>query len=243
VIDLHCHILPALDDGAIDFQDSIEMARTAASDGIETVCATPHIRHDHDVVIGELEHRVRTLNEALDDAEIPVAVATGGELAETSAAGLTDAELAAVSLGGGGGWLLVEPAPGPLSSSLDETVAWLAERGYGSVIAHPERHLTHDLAGRLVRLVEAGALVQVTAAALVHDLSSDAMLELAARGLVHVIGSDSHSSRYGRPLALTPAIARLREHGRTAAYVGWIARTAPAAIVRGEPVQPPFEPQ
>jgi hypothetical protein len=65
VIDLHCHILPGIDDGALDLNDSVGMARIAAADGIEVVCATPHIRHDHDVTIPELAGRVEQVNEEL----------------------------------------------------------------------------------------------------------------------------------------------------------------------------------
>jgi len=54
VIDVHCHILPALDDGALDLDDSAAMAAQAAEDGIEVVCATPHIRPDHLVRVAEL---------------------------------------------------------------------------------------------------------------------------------------------------------------------------------------------
>lgn len=57
MIDLHCHILPALDDGALDLEDAVGMARQAEADGIGIVCATPHIRHDHDVAIAELPQR------------------------------------------------------------------------------------------------------------------------------------------------------------------------------------------
>src|SRR5829696_9799451 len=58
MIDLHCHILPGLDDGASDFDDSAGLALQALRDGIETVCATPHIRHDHAVDIASLPGRV-----------------------------------------------------------------------------------------------------------------------------------------------------------------------------------------
>ena len=85
MIDLHCHILPGIDDGALDLADSLAMARIGAADGIEVIAATPHIRHDHDVRIGELAGRVEELNEELRGAEIPVAIVTGGEVAETGA--------------------------------------------------------------------------------------------------------------------------------------------------------------
>jgi tyrosine-protein phosphatase YwqE len=50
MIDFHCHILPGVNDGAIDLADSLGMARQAAANGIASVCATPHIRRDHDVL-------------------------------------------------------------------------------------------------------------------------------------------------------------------------------------------------
>lgn len=65
MIDLHCHILPALDNGARDLDDSVAMARGAAADGIEAICATPHIRHDHDVRIHEVAARIEVLNARL----------------------------------------------------------------------------------------------------------------------------------------------------------------------------------
>jgi tyrosine-protein phosphatase YwqE len=68
VIDLHCHLLPGVDDGALDLADSLAMARQAEADGISAICATPHIRHDHDVRIGELHARVAELNRALEAA-------------------------------------------------------------------------------------------------------------------------------------------------------------------------------
>ena len=84
VIDLHCHILPGIDDGALDLADSLAMGRVAAGDGIETIAATPHIRHDHDVRIGELPERVAEVNAELGRNEVPVTVVTGGEVAETA---------------------------------------------------------------------------------------------------------------------------------------------------------------
>jgi protein-tyrosine phosphatase len=238
VIDLHCHILPGLDDGAADLEDSVAMARIAAHDGIEAICATPHIRHDHDVRVAGVAGRVARLNAALRLARVQVEVMPGGELAVPSVRGATDADLAAISLGGGGRWLLLEPAPGPLDETLDAAVAELDRRGYRSVIAHPERHLAGDMHERLMRLVSRGALVQVTADMLLDPRTREAMLELARAGLVHLLGSDSHSSRFGRMPRLSEALLVLG--GALDADLAWVADEAPAAIVRGEEVDCPW---
>lgn len=239
LIDLHSHILPGVDDGAIDLRDSLGMARQAAADGLAGVCATPHIRHDHDVRIGELGARVERLAEAVRGAGLDVDVLGGGEVSETIVVRLSDAELRRVSLGGGGRWILLEPRPGPLSDSLTATVDTLAGRGFSSLIAHPERHLTADLADRLADAVGRGALVQVTAALLEEGPAVEAMLGLVAAGVVHVVASDAHSSHGGRPIRLSGAFARLRAAGLPATRLHWMAEEAPAAIVRGDPVRPP----
>jgi protein-tyrosine phosphatase len=239
LIDLHCHILPAIDDGAHDLEDSIGMARQAAEDAITTVCATPHIRHDHDVRIAELPSRVERLNAALRRAELPLEVVSGGEVAETSVAGLDDRELREVSLAGGG-WILLEPAPGPLGDSLVQAVDGLRSRGLHALIAHPERHPSPQLAERLRELVDHGALVQMTAALLAGGPAREPMLALARDGLVHVVASDSHSSRAGRPLRLSEGLEALREAEPLRPHLDWIAREAPAAILRGERPEPPY---
>lgn len=240
MIDLHCHLLPGVDDGALDVADSLAMARVAARDGITAICATPHIRHDHDVRIAELPERAAALQAELDRHDVAVRVLPGGEVAETIVDRLTDAELRAVTLGGGGRWILLEPRPGPLSASLTDTVRRLDARGLRALVAHPERHLGPDLFAHLGEAVAAGALVQGTAAHVEHGPAADGMAELARRGLLHVVASDAHSSHGGRPLRLAGALERLATIDTVGPHVDWMARTAPAAIVAGEDVRPPY---
>lgn len=239
-VDLHCHVLPGVDDGAADLADSLAMAAQAAADGIAVICATPHIRADHDVIIGELPARVAALNAALVAQRIPVRVVTGGELAAPRAAGLTDAELRAVSLGGSGRWILLEPGAGPMGAALDAAVDALHERGVRCVIAHPERHAGADAAERLAGLVARGALVQVTAALLVGHGAAPTILDWAAQGLVHLVASDAHSAHVGRPAALSAGLEALAGVPRLRPHLDWIARAAPRAVLAGRSVTPPF---
>jgi protein-tyrosine phosphatase len=241
VIDLHCHILPGVDDGALDIRDSAGLARQAAADGIEAICATPHIRHDHDVRIDEVAGRVESLNRHLRGEGIPVAVLAGGEVAETAVEGLSEDDLGQVALGGGS-WVLLEPAPGPLGESLLRRVEYLAGRGRRALIAHPERHLSADMYERLTQLVAAGALVQATADFFLHEQSAAGMLALAEAGLIHVLSSDAHSSHGGRPAKLAAAFERLAEVERLRPHLEWMRETAPRAIVEGRELQSPFAP-
>jgi protein-tyrosine phosphatase len=267
MIDLHCHILPELDDGSRSIGDSVAMARQAHDDGIEAVCATPHIRHDHDVHIPEIETRVASLQSTLDAEGIPVRVLPGGELAETAARALTPGELRCVSLGGGGaedgkglgggvgkglgdgvgnekgagvcGWVLLEPAPGPLGDGLTEIVEHLHELGARVIVAHPERHAGADLQQRLRAFVEQGCLIQWTAEFVAQAQHGDLVLSYAREGLVHLLASDAHSSLAGRPVRLAAGFDRLREVCPED-WVRWMAETAPRAIVAGRPVTAPF---
>ena len=240
MIDLHCHLLPGLDDGPDDLADSVAMARQAADAGVTQVCATPHIRHDHDVKIYELPDHMALVADALRAEDCPVQILPGGEVAETIVEHLTDDELHAVSLGAAGHWILLEPAPGPLSDSLDATVKRLERRGFRSLIAHPERPLSHDLVERLVTLVHDGALVQVTAATMAEHPASVGMRMLAEAGVVHVLGSDAHSARAGRPVDLSMALDLLSDVAVTAPHLDWMLHEAPTAIVAGRDVDPPF---
>jgi protein-tyrosine phosphatase len=242
VIDLHSHILPALDDGAIDLEDSVAMARQAETDGIEIVCATPHIRSDHDVQVDELEARIEAVNHELERQRIAVRVAPGGEVADEALHEVADEKLRLVSLGRSGVWLLIEPRPGPITGDLIETVDRLADRSFRCVIAHPERHAGADFRERLEALVERGALIQVTAALIADGPASPVLIELAGHGLVHLLGSDAHSARAGRPVQLSGGLARLAEVECVAPHLDWVVRDGPRAILAGEDVKPPFLP-
>ena len=240
MIDLHCHLLPGVDDGAVDLADSLALARQGEGDGVRAICATPHIRHDHDVRIHELPGRLAALQWALDEAGIPVRALAGGEVAETALPGLDDDELRAVTLGGGGRWLLLEPAPGPLTPALEDAVRALERRGFDTVVAHPERHLGEDFFERVRALIAAGALIQATAAAIIDEQAGPTLLGMAADGLIHVLGSDAHSARAGRPVALRAAIDALESVPEMRPHRDWIERAAPAAIIAGEPLRAPF---
>jgi protein-tyrosine phosphatase len=241
VIDLHCHILPALDDGALDLRDSLGMGRQAVDDGIEAICATPHIRHDHDVRIERLAGLVESLNESLRDAGVPVEVLQGGEVAETAVEGLSEEELGRVTLGSGR-WILLEPAPGALDDSLLRRVAHLAERGHRTLIAHPERHVSADMYERIAALVAAGALVQATADFFLRERTAGGMRSLAEAGLIHVLSSDAHSSHGGRPVQMREAFEVLAGIEPVASHLEWMRETAPRAITSGAELELPFGP-
>ena len=235
MIDLHCHVLPALDDGAVDLEDSVGMAREAVADGLEVVCATPHVRADHDVRLEEVAERAAALERVLGERGIDLRIVPAAELAQSSVDDLDDGELRLASYDGSGRWVLLEPAPGPLGDELQDMVERLTAVGTGVVVAHPERHAGADLRDRLEALAGTGALIQWTSQFLVDSPPDGPVGALARDGLVHVLGSDSHSSRAGRPLRLSPGfewLARLV----TGEQLRWSCEDAPRAVVSGGPL-------
>jgi tyrosine-protein phosphatase YwqE len=192
------------------------------------------------VRIAELPARRAELRAALLQAGCSTRVLPGGEVGAEMLDALDDPELAAVTLGGSGLWVLLEPAAGPLDECIDAAVEALRVRGFRALLAHPERHAAPDFAGRLGRLIANGALVQVTAAYFTDELTRPAMLTLARAGLTHVLGSDAHSSRAGRRVELAAALAVLSTTEPAASHVEWVAHTAPWSIVRGQAVVSPF---
>ncbi|MCU0312809.1 MAG: hypothetical protein MUC84_01935 [Solirubrobacteraceae bacterium] len=241
LIDLHCHLLPAVDDGALDVADSLAMARRAVAEGFEAICATPHIRSDHDVVLEELPGRVAALQDELAAREVPLRVLPGGEVSELAVARLEARELRALTLNRGR-WILLEPKAGPLSDTLDAAVERLEAHGLHALIAHPERHLGEDLFERLGRLVARGALVQATAAFFTREDTAPGMRMLAERGLVHVLGSDAHSSHGGRQIEFAGALEALAGVARVGPHLEWVADAAPRAILAGERPPLPYAP-
>jgi protein-tyrosine phosphatase len=234
VIDLHTHILPGLDDGPRDLPATLMMAEVAVENGITTIVGTPHIREDYPRVRpAELPGLAETLEGALADAGVPLRVLAGGELAITRAVDMSDDELRAVTLAQNGRDLLVETPHGPLPSIFDVVIADLQSRGFRVTLAHPE--LNADMRRGLDRLrsmVDAGALVQITAESLGARWARRGQWSRKAlkAGLVHVVASDSHSAAW-RPPDLGPA----RDLG---ALGEWLTRSAPAALLAGDELPP-----
>jgi hypothetical protein len=144
--DLHFHLLPGLDDGPADLADSIELARAAVAQGTAMVIATPHVRSDFVTDVADLRERVAELRLRLADARVPLAVGRGGELGHDMVPRLSQPELEAIAQGPPGArWMLLEAPWEPYGEDFHAAADELRERGFGVLIAHPERSADAEL--------------------------------------------------------------------------------------------------
>src|ERR1700754_2915871 len=157
-VDLHCHILPGLDDGARTLADTVRFARRLQQEGVLDVACTPHIRRSAypQLDVSELGERREIAQFALESAGLDVRLHPGGELAHEDALEREEHELALIAQGPKDApWLLLECPFEGLDDAFDEAVGRRTALGYGLLLAPPER-----AAGSLERLrphVEAGA--------------------------------------------------------------------------------------
>lgn len=240
MIDLHCHILPGVDDGARGFAEAAAMCRLAAEDGCEAMIATPHQRR------GEWWNADRGQLAALADQlqrEVGPGfrVHLGGEIHVDS--GLLE-EIEKLPAGGGvlplagSRYLLIEFDSAGTEAEAADLIHELVVAGWRPVIAHPEfiPWLAPDLQ-RVARLVALGAVTQVTAMSVTGAFGrrpqSDTWALLDA-GLVHFLASDSHDTRR-RPPGLRRAydIIADRWGERTARR---LAADNPRAVVENRPL-------
>jgi protein-tyrosine phosphatase len=241
VIDLHCHILPGLDDGAATIDESVVLARAFKQVGIDVAVATPHIREDHPFDPAEIGPRARGLEEALAGEGIELRVVAGAEVAISRVRDLSEETLRTLCLGDGP-YMLVESPYTHATTVLEDTLFDLQVQGFRPVLAHPERapSFQQDL-DRLARLVDRGVLCSVTAASMIGTFGGtvrEFTALLFQRGFVHNVASDAHNP-VRRPIDLLAGFEVLdRELPGLADHARWFTVTAPQAILAGSALPP-----
>lgn len=244
MIDLHSHLLPGLDDGPATIGDAVEMARAAWESGTRAMVCTPHMIQQYPTEPRAVGLGVARLRTALDEAGIPLEIHPGAEISLDWIDRLDDADLAAASLGGGGRWLLLEMPFRGWPLRLPEILRDLEIRGYGAVLAHPERaDAIQRSPDRIRDLVGRGALVQITAGSFLGEhgpAARRAGLMLLGGGVAHIMASDAHSAGPWRPPDLGAGVRAAAEAlDIDPKALSWMVDEGPAAILSGEPVRPP----
>lgn len=198
MIDLHCHILAGIDDGAQTMADSLDMARSAVNEGIQTIIATPHHKNGrYENTKLEIIEKTAELNEKLKEEQIPLTILPGqepaihGELLD----GLTMGEVCTLNHTQ---YIFIELPAGHVPRYTEKLLYDLQLEGKVPVIVHPERN--QEITERpdiLYKLVKNGALSQLTASSINGNFGKKIKSfseQLIDANLVHFIASDAHNT-------------------------------------------------
>lgn len=213
LVDLHCHILPAIDDGSPSLEASLELARQAVADGIRYILAIPHHMDRHYLNhAGDVAAAVKAFQAELDANDIPLTIFPGQEVHLNGQLMENIDDLLGIDTGRR--YLLLELPHEMVPSYLDEMIFQLSCEGITPVIAHPERNVQIIAEPqRLYKLAEDGVLAQVTATSLVGTFGDQVQRtakEFVKCGLVQVVASDAHTLK-NRGFAMTKAYEVLNE--------------------------------
>ena len=218
MIDIHCHILPGIDDGPADVAESVAMARIAAADGIRSIVATPHFSYGEGPDIETIELARRALEERLKEEGVPVGLVCGADVRLTYELleGTEKGDLPTIN---GSRYFLLE-LPEIIPPNLDNFLHAAGIGGFVPIITHPERNYSFLSSPRKMDgLREAGALIQITAMSITGEFGmkirglSEALIR---KGLVDFVATDAHGTGHRRPLlsAAYNHLSRLLDKGQ-----------------------------
>ncbi|KZZ83894.1 tyrosine-protein phosphatase [Bacillus sp. SJS] len=208
MIDIHCHILPGLDDGAPDIERSLEMARAAAAEGITKIVATPHHlngRYENSKMV--VLEKTRLLNKRIDEESIPVTIYPGQEVRIYGNL-MSDMKKGEILPVNHTEYLLVELPHHHVPQYTSKLIYDLQMQGITPVIVHPERNIEIlEKPDILSEFINRGALSQITASSLTGTLGrkiKKRSLDIISNGMAHFIASDAHNVK-NRSFALSHA--------------------------------------
>jgi len=199
MIDLHCHILPGLDDGSRSTEQSVEMARIAAGEGIHQIVATPHLFRENATHLESIPGKLEALNRVLEEEAVGVRLFPGAEVHVSH--NLIDEirrhrERLVIN---GGSYMIVEFPEEHVFAGVKDLFFSLMSEGITPIIAHPERNAAFSRSpGLLYDLVRMGALCQLNSGSftgIYGERSEEAAFSLLGLRLVHFVASDGHGVR------------------------------------------------
>lgn len=204
MIDVHCHILPEVDDGAESMQQAINMAKIAQEEGISKMIATPHYHPEFKYEKGEELKRIRErFKKELKENNIDIEIYLGNEIYFTYDLMDKISELDFYCLNDSK-YILIEFPPNNFPSNLCNIVYELKQQGYTPVLAHVERYMQiHEDPEIIYDCIKTGAIIQINSSSLIGKQGKEIQRFcnlLIGRNMVHLVATDAHSSQRRRPM-------------------------------------------
>ncbi|HVP60886.1 MAG TPA: CpsB/CapC family capsule biosynthesis tyrosine phosphatase [Myxococcaceae bacterium] len=238
-VDLHCHLLPGVDDGARTPEDALEMARALVDVGVSTVAVSPHARAGC-APLDVCRERLVELRRALGEAAIPLTLELGAENALVEDGFLDSLGTPAARPVHRGPYVLVElPYAAPVPA-LPTLVFQMMRKGVVPLLAHPERCLELQRPGRAQEVVALGARLQLDLGALsgrYGPVARRTARSLLDDGLYAVAATDLHAPAGARRW-MERALSDLRGCAGDST-VDRLFRDGPVRVLGGEPVEMP----
>jgi len=213
LIDLHCHLLPGVDDGASNDADSIALFKQAIADGITHMVMTPHVhpgRYENNK--SNLQPHFTRLQELLARNNLDISIAVAGEvrLCTEVLTMFASNDLPFIGKRRGKDVMLLEFPHDGIPPGSDKLVDWLMQRNILPIIAHPERNkaIMHDIT-KIGPFLERGCLFQLTAMSVTGKFGENAhniAHQFLSNGWAAIIASDAHNIKH-RPPVLSEAYA------------------------------------
>lgn len=201
--DLHCHMLPGIDDGAPTREVALDMARMAVADGIQVTACTPHIYPGlYENTASGIAAAIADFRAALDAEGIPLQLVMGADvhLDPAMVDGLQSGRIPTLN---GSRYFLFEPPHHVAPPRLEDALFRVMAAGYVPVLTHPERLSWIDSHYPLfAELVKRGVWMQLTSASVTGKFGKVAAYwahKFLEDGLVHILASDAHHSRKRPP--------------------------------------------
>ena len=195
IVDLHSHVLPGMDDGARNAEESLSMLSAAYAQGVRNVVASSHFYGDRESPEDFLARRKRAVSELIDGGYSPEKgypnIYLGAEVAFFSGMARSPL-LPSLCIGGGKGLLIEMPFERWSESVINEVLAVREALGLRPIIAHIERYIGYQKRGTLGRLIDGGVLIQSNAEYFIEKKTAKKALKLLLQGGIHLLGSDAH---------------------------------------------------
>lgn len=244
MIDLHSHVLPGLDDGPKNMEESLEMCRMAEKDGIHTIVATPHINPGYyetprEIILSKVEELNKSLQNGMKSIKVQILPGSDIHLDPLLYQRLKKGEL--LSINDNHKYIILELPDHFLSNPTKEFIFNLKKKGIIPIISHPERNMfIQNNVDILYEFIKLGALSQLTAMSITGGFGKKVKTlaqTLLRQNLAHIIATDAHSIEQRPPILSSALNETSKIIGREAAWK--MVTETPLAIIEGKNIEIP----